>query len=94
MVINVWLIGVVFLKLLFLGTIFALDKFINNPDTMITITGIVLFPIYIFWGVATWRSAQIYKGRKLWSSLTELFVILKCGSAILGLFMPVFLYGI
>ena len=86
---NVWILGVVFFRLLIIGMIFGFDALglFNNNVNDFAIMAYVSFPIYIVWGVATWRSAQIYKGRKLWSSLTELFVILKCGGAILSLFL-------
>ena len=85
---NVWVLGVVFFRLLLIGMIIGLDVLgLLNDEGGFAIMAYISFPIYIIWGVATWRSAQIYKGRKLWSSLTELFVILKCGGAILSLFL-------
>ena len=92
--INVWIIGIVFFRLLFIGIILGTDKYdVNISFNTVTL---IVIPIYIFWGIGTWRSAQIYKiykGKKktyferLWSSLTELFVIIKCGSTILSLFI-------
>ena len=85
---NVWILGVVFFRLLIIGMIFGLDALgLFNDAGGFAIMAYISLPIYIIWGVATWRSAQIYKGRKLWSSLTELFVILKCGGAILSIFL-------
>ena len=85
---NVWVLGVVFFRLLLIGMIIGLDVLgLLNDEGGFAIMAYISFPIYIIWGVATWRSAQIYKGRKLWSSLTELFVILKCGGAILSIFL-------
>ena len=83
--VNVWIIGVVFFYLLFIGTLVGIDKY--DVSTSINTVTLVKIPIYIFWGIGTWRSAQIYKGRKLWSLLTKLFVIIKCGSTILSLFI-------
>ena len=85
--INVWILGLVFFRLLLIGVIMVLDKFGLGPILIMDIVMYGLLPLYIIWGIATWRSAQIYKGRKLWSSLTELFVIIKCGSALLALFV-------
>ncbi len=83
--VNVWIIGVVFFYLLFIGTLVGIDKY--DVSTSINTVTLVKIPIYIFWGIGTWRSAQIYKGRKLWSLLTKLFVIIKCGGTILSPFI-------
>ena len=86
---NVWILGVVFFRLLIIGMIFGLDALgLFNDAGGFAIMAYISLPIYIIWGVATWRSAQIYKGRKLWSSLTELGVIINMGA---GTFL--FYYG-
>ena len=81
---NVWILGLVFFRLLFIGIFIVIDEYELNI-TLHTV-GLGLLPLYVVWAIATWRSAQIYKGKKLWSSLTELFVIIKCGGHIVGLF--------
>ena len=83
---NVWILGIVFFRLLLIGVMISIDSLGLFTESIFTIISLIMLPFYVVWGVATWRSAQIYKGRKLWSSLTELFVILKCGSIVLALF--------
>ena len=93
--INVWILGIVFFRLLFIGALLGIDYLESEYDVSISLNTImfILLPIYFFWGIGTWRSAQIYRGikktyfQRLASSLTELFVIIKCGSHILALFM-------
>jgi hypothetical protein len=83
---NVWILGIVFFRLLLIGVMISIDALGLFTESIFTIISLIMLPFYVVWGIATWRSAQIYKGRKLWSSLTELFVILKCGSIVLALF--------
>ena len=83
---NVWILGIVFFRLLLIGVMISIDALGLFTESIFTIISLIMLPFYVVWGVATWRSAQIYKGRKLWSSLPELFVILKCGSIVLALF--------
>ena len=78
--INVWLLGVIFLHLLFIGSLILADKYEIKDDH----AWIMLFPIYIYWAVGTWRSASNYKGKKLWELLAKLYVIIKCPVQILG----------
>ena len=85
--INAWILGLVFFKLFFMGMVMALARFGAGPILTFDIATHSLIPLYIVWAIPTWRSAQIYKGRKLWSSLTKLFVMFKCGSAILAIFL-------
>ena len=89
--INVWILGLVFFRLFLIGQVMILDKFGFGPILIMDILTYSMLPLYIVWAIPTWRSAQIYKGRKLWSSLTKLFVIVKCGSAILAIFMDSFM---
>ena len=78
--INYWILGIlVFRILLYNVLIYILDVLGLATEFYINFAMIFLFPLYIFWSIGTWRSAQIYKGRKLWSSLTELGVIINMG---------------
>jgi len=87
--INVWILGLVFFRLLIIGSFFGIDYLKSELGVSISFNMLVLalLPIYLFWGIATWRSSQIYKGRKLWSLLTKLFVVIKCGGHISALFI-------
>ena len=90
--INFWILGLVFPKLYFLGVLMVLTEFgVGLSFSFANFIAIhSLIPLYLIWGIPTWRSAQIYKGKKLWSSLTQLFVIFKCGSAVLDIFFKDF----
>jgi len=73
---NYWILGLVSLRLLYYVIFLIMEALGLVESGNIFNMVFIIFPLYIFWGVGTWRSAQIYKGRKLWSSLTELSVIL------------------
>jgi hypothetical protein len=83
---NYWILGIILLRAVYYVTFFIMEVlgFVEPGDIFNMVY--IITPLYIFWGIGTWRSAQIYKGRKLWSSLTELSVILN-----FGLLLPFFL---
>ena len=85
---NVWILGIVFFRLLLIGVMISIDALGLFTESIFTIISLIMLPFYVVWVVGIWRSAQIYKGRKLWSSLTELGVIINMGA---GTFL--FYYG-
>ncbi len=84
---NVWIIGVLFFKVLFYGILFGLNFLKLDFLYIMNIATYISLPLYLIWAVGTWRSAAIYKGSKLWSILAEIYVVITIGALLFGLYL-------
>ena len=80
---NFWILGVLFFKVLFYGLVFGLTALNFDPELVMNTISFITIPLIIFWAVGTWRSAMNYKGKSVWSILTELYIIITIAVMIL-----------
>ena len=84
---NVWILGILFFKVIFYGITFGLSAFNFKIDTIMMIVQFISYPLQLVWAVGTWRSAAIYKGSKVWSILTEIYVVITIGALLFTLYL-------
>ena len=84
---NVWIIGVLFFKVLFYGILFGLNFLKLDFLYIMNIATYISLPLYLVWAVGTWRSAAVYKGSKFWSILAEIYVVITIGALLFGLYL-------
>ena len=84
---NVWIIGVLFFKVLFYGILFGLNSLKLDFLDIMNIATYISLPLYLVWAVGTWRSAAVYKGSKFWSILAEIYVVITIGALLFGLYL-------
>ncbi len=82
-----WILGVLFFKVFYYGLTFGLSALGADVFLMLDIIGFILLPLTLFWAVGTWRSATYYKGSKLWSILTEIYIVISIGSVLFSLYL-------
>ena len=80
---NFWILGVLFFRVLFIGLVLGLDALNFNPEFLMNTISFITIPLTLFWAVGTWRSAMNYKGKSVWSILTELSIIITIAALIL-----------
>jgi hypothetical protein len=80
---NFWILGVLFFRVLFIGLVLGLDALNFNPEFLMNTISFITIPLTLFWAVGTWRSAMNYKGKSVWSILTELYIIITIAALIL-----------
>jgi hypothetical protein len=80
---NFWILGVLFFRVLFIGLVLGLDALNFNPKFLMNTISFITIPLTLFWAVGTWRSAMNYKGKSVWSILTELYIIITIAALIL-----------
>ena len=80
---NFWILGVLFFRVLFIGLVLGLVALNFNPEFLMNTISFITIPLTLFWAVGTWRSAMNYKGKSVWSILTELYIIITIAALIL-----------
>ena len=84
---NFWILGILFFKVIFYGVTFALSALNFEIQTVMRVIEFISYPLLLVWAVGTWRSATIYNGSKVWSILTEIYVVITIGTLFFTLYL-------
>ena len=84
---NFWILGVLFFKVIFYGITFGLSALNIDILTVMRVVEFISYPLLLVWAVGTWRSTSFYKGNKIWSMFTQIYVAITIGTLFFTLYL-------